>query len=117
VATSAIGLRRDGEANVDGHAHQELKELAELTGGAPYFPDRPEQLGEAAVEIATEIVSQYTNAEVPPDRSPNGSYSKLRVVVRKSDERHVRARTGYRATRDSSRRAGSRKQQEGSGEV
>ena len=44
-----------------------LKQLAQLTGGAAFFPDRPGQIKEVFQGIAAEIRASYTLKCVPPE--------------------------------------------------
>lgn len=96
VTVYAIGLSTPLRAAARG----DLDDLAELTGGAALYPDSLEQLEGAALEIARDIRSQYTLAYSPSDRKLDGTYRKLKVKVKRSDTLVVRARRGYRATRE-----------------
>lgn len=74
-----------------------LKQLAQLTGGAAFFPDQPGQVKEVFERIAEEIRSTYTLGYVPPDLPRNGDFRRVRVTVTAPDRRGLTARTrsGY----------------------
>lgn len=96
VTIYAIGLLNP-ELQADSSARNELDELTESTGGAAYYPASLESIDAVALAIAHEIRNQYTIAFNRTDRL-DGSYRKLRVVVRGAGSLVVRARAGYWAT-------------------
>jgi hypothetical protein len=75
----------------------ELNELTESTGGAAYYPATLEGVDAVAVAVAREIRNQYTIAFSRTDQL-DGSYRKLRLVVRGEGPLLVRTRAGYWAT-------------------
>jgi len=79
-----------------------LKQLAQLTGGAAFFPDRPGQIKEVFQGIAAEIRASYTLGYVPPEAPGNNDYRRVRVTVTTPDRRGLiaRTRTGYFPRRD-----------------
>jgi Ca-activated chloride channel family protein len=74
-----------------------LKQLAQLTGGAAFFPDRPGQVKDVFMRIADEIRATYTLGYVPPDTPKSGEFRRVRVVVTDPNRRDLTARTrsGY----------------------
>lgn len=97
VTVYAIGLLNAENQAEASSARQELDELTESTGGAAYYPASLESIDAVALAIAHEIRNQYTIAFNRTDRL-DGTYRKLRVVVRGSSSLVVRARAGYWAT-------------------
>jgi VWFA-related protein len=81
---------RDGGRDV-------LKQLAQLTGGAAFFPDRPGQVAQAFERIAQEIRAGYILGYEPRDEPGNEDFRSLRVEVTGPDRRALTARTrsGY----------------------
>jgi VWFA-related protein len=74
-----------------------LKQLAQLTGGAAFFPDRPGQVAQALGRIAQEIRAGYILGYEPRDEPRNDAFRSLRVEVTGPDRRALTARTrsGY----------------------
>lgn len=97
ITVYAIGLLNEGDQSGAGSARHELDELTESTGGAAYYPASLEGIDAIALAIAREIRNQYTIAFNRTARL-DGSYRKLRVVVRGEGRFVVRARAGYWAT-------------------
>ncbi len=91
ITVYAIGLLNEGDQSGAGSARHELDELTESTGGAAYYPASLEGIDAIALAIAREIRNQYTIAFNRTARL-DGSYRKLRVVVR-GEGRFDRART------------------------
>jgi Ca-activated chloride channel family protein len=74
-----------------------LKQLAQLTGGESFFPNRTSEVTRVFEQIATEIRAGYTLGYVSPDEPRDGSYRRVRVVVTTPERQRliVRARNGY----------------------
>jgi VWFA-related protein len=74
-----------------------MRELARLTGGETYRPDRPREVETALREIARQIRHTYTIGFVPSHSPGDESFRRLRVEVDTPDRRRVRVRTrgGY----------------------
>jgi Ca-activated chloride channel family protein len=74
-----------------------LKQLAQLTGGAAFFPDKVGQVKEVFQRIAQEIRTSYVLGYVPPDAPRNGEFRRVRVTVTAQGRRGLTARTrsGY----------------------
>jgi len=86
-----IGMR--GSAAPD-----ELKKLAEVTGGFAHFPANIEQCRESMAEIAATVSRQYSLGYYPTDTARDGKWRKLRIeVARPGGEYAVRTRRGYYA--------------------
>ena len=88
-----IGMR--GSAAPD-----ELRTLAEVTGGSAHFPTDVEQCREAMMEIAVAVSRQYSLGYYPTDTAHDGKWRKLRITVVRpagAAEHAARTRRGYYA--------------------
>lgn len=75
-----------------------LRQLAQSTGGAAFFPGQRKEIIAACEQIAREIRSQYTIGYVSTNAKQTGGYRAIRVAVRSGPSGGnlvVRARTGY----------------------
>lgn len=97
VAIYAIGLPHDDPSKA-AHARHELDDLAARTGGVAVHVARMDDVQSAALALANQIRQQYTLAYAPVNQSLDGSYRKIRVVVRSRGPISVRTRAGYYAT-------------------
>ena len=104
IAIYAIGLPLD-DASKARHARGELVDLTEPTGGLSLHLASMDDIGPTALRVAREIRQQYTLAYTPRNQSSDGSYRKIRVVLKEGRRMSVRARAGYYATPDSWRHA------------
>ncbi len=77
-----------------------LGQLAEETGGRPFFPYAVDDLAQSFQDIGDELRSQYSLAYVPTNRNADGKFRKIRIEVNRKGL-HVRARKGYYAPRAS----------------
>jgi VWFA-related protein len=100
IAIYAIGLPLD-DAGKARHARGELGDLTERTGGLLLYLASMDDIGPTALRVAREIRQLYTLAYTPRNQSSDGSYRKIRVVVKGVQRLSVRARAGYYATPDS----------------
>jgi Ca-activated chloride channel homolog len=76
-----------------------LRRLASVTGGVAYFPDTDREVVESLDHIAANIRRGYLIGYVPANTAHDGTYRRVKVLVRapgKKDLR-VRSRDGYRA--------------------
>ena len=99
IAIYAIGLPHEHQATA-AHARRELDDLTESTGGVARHVATIDEADETAVELAHEIRQQYTVAYTPLNPAHDGSYRKIRVVVKAHERVSVRTRAGYFATPD-----------------
>ena len=76
-------------------AVEQLRTLAEATGGAAYFPLSLEELGEIYGLIADELNSQYAISYYPKNRRFDGAWRNLRVEVPGRPGVWVQVRPGY----------------------
>lgn len=110
VLVYTIGLQLMHEATDLGDASgavresvENLRALAEATGGSAYFPLRLEELEEVYAEIAAELENQYSLSYSPTNQQWNGEWRAL-VVRLKNGAGHVQARPGYYGTGPGGRR-------------
>ncbi|HKX26967.1 MAG TPA: VWA domain-containing protein [Blastocatellia bacterium] len=74
-----------------------LVALASATGGAPFLPDKLEDLDAVFRQIAAELQAQYLLGYYSTDERTDGGYRQIAVRVSKKPELRVRARKGYYA--------------------
>ena len=74
-----------------------LEQLADISGGRAFFPERVSELPETCRRIAADIRSQYTLGYIPSNQNKDGKFRKIRVEVRspQQDKLTVRTRSGY----------------------
>jgi Ca-activated chloride channel family protein len=76
-----------------------LRRLARVTGGMAYFPDSDREVVEDLDRIAGNIRRGYLIGYVPSNAAHDGTYRRLKVLVRAPGKRDLRvqSRDGYRA--------------------
>jgi len=92
-----VGSRRMGSMG-GRETRRELERLAEVTGARAHFPTEIEQCRKSMREIAREVSQQYSLGYYPTNRSRDGKWRELRVVVEQgaSKKKYVaRSRPGY----------------------
>jgi VWFA-related protein len=92
------GLFKRGRAR--GKPADELKLLAEATGGQAYFPKSLDEVEPTCVQIARDLRNQYTLAYYPTNTKKDGTFRAVRVDAMQSRTRErlaVRTRPGYYA--------------------
>ena len=72
-----------------------LQELAEATGGRPFFPYHVDDLDQSFQDIGDELRNQYSIAYQPTNYVIDGRYHKIRIEVPDHKGYQVRARRGY----------------------
>ena len=93
--TSSLFKIRGGEAH---RAAKVLKDLAEATGGEPYFPKSLDEVEATCRQIARDIRNQYTLVYRPTNLKKDGTFRNIRVEAFQShgrDKLVVRTRPGY----------------------
>jgi Ca-activated chloride channel homolog len=79
-------------------ADQNLKHLAEPTGGEALFPGTARNLERSFARISQELRHRYEVAYRPADFAANGRFHRIRIWARKSGKKlKVKARQGYYA--------------------
>lgn len=82
-----------------GRGDQVLKQLAEETGGQPFFPPSVEEMSVSFKNIEEELRSQYALTYVPADFKPNGQFRPIYLYC--NDRRYIaRTRKGYFAPKE-----------------
>jgi VWFA-related protein len=75
-----------------------LQELAEETGGRPFFPYHVDDLDQSFQDIGDELRNQYSIAYLPTNYVIDGRYHKIHIEVPQHKGYQVRARRGYFAS-------------------
>lgn len=97
IALYAIGVPQ-ADASKAARRRHELDDLTERTGGAAIHPATLDEVEPVAIRLAHQVRRRYTLAYVPLNQSLDGSYRKIRVVVKASEPVSVQSRAGYYAT-------------------
>jgi VWFA-related protein len=96
VLIYAVGVLGEEQRHEAAKAKRALKELTSATGGMAFYPKDVNEVNGLALEIASDIRSQYTLAYTPPN--PNdGTYRQIKVEVDAPGRPTVRTRSGYYA--------------------
>jgi Ca-activated chloride channel family protein len=82
-----------------GKGDQVLTEMAEATGGQPFFPPSVEEMTASFKQIEEELRSQYALTYAPADFKTNGAFRSIYLYC-KNPHYQVRAKKGYFAPRD-----------------
>jgi VWFA-related protein len=75
-----------------------LRELAEATGGEPYFPKSLDEVESTCRQIARDIRNQYTLVYRPTNLKKDGTFRNIRVDAFQDKGKNkllVRTRPGY----------------------
>ena len=101
-----IGVVNPASDSLEGAGRGSLMELAELTGGATFFPvDPKKEIAEVFDRISNDLQSQYLAGFYPYDPKCDGKWHPVRVTVRGPSisgkasvtQLKVRTRNGYYA--------------------
>ncbi len=100
VYTIGLQLMQDGTELGDASGAvkrgvEQLRAIADATGGAPYFPIGLEELEEIYGLIADELNSQYALSYYPRNARYDGTWRQLRVEVKGNPGAFVQVREGY----------------------
>ena len=74
-----------------------LQDLAEETGGRPFYPYHVDDLDQSFQDIGEELRNQYSLAYNPLNHALDGRYHKIRIDLPEHKGYQVRARRGYYA--------------------
>jgi Ca-activated chloride channel family protein len=92
----SIGI---GNSKQEGIDRGPLREIAELTGGRAFFPDKKFDLTAAFAEIERELRTQYMLAYSSTNKKRDGAYRKITIEITNPDLRkenlQLRHRPGY----------------------
>jgi VWFA-related protein len=94
--------RDDGSASYD-IAMEQLRMVAEQTGGVMYSPRRIEELSGVYSGIANDLLNQYQLGYNPTDTVMDGSWREICVKIRNRPDAVVRTRKGYFAVKANGR--------------
>ncbi|PYR92458.1 MAG: VWA domain-containing protein [Acidobacteria bacterium] len=97
IAIYSIGLPHADRSNA-ARAGREVDELAERTGGLAVHVSDLSSVGWTAIDLAHQIRQQYTLGYTPMNPRLDGSYRRIRVVVKSAGRLTVHTRAGYFAT-------------------
>jgi VWFA-related protein len=84
ISTSLMGMHTKGDDN--------LKELAEATGGRAFFPTKLDDVSAAFSDIQDELRSQYSISYRAENLVANGQFRPIQITVKGLK---VRAKKGY----------------------
>jgi Ca-activated chloride channel family protein len=103
VSLYTIGLLSSGYANYGKYGEtgkSVLKQLADVTGGASFFPDNINQVEEICKRIARDLRNQYTIGYRPSNAKLDGSWRKVQVRLNRpqnTPKLKIRTKQGYYA--------------------
>ena len=83
-----------------------LQDLANLTGGRAFFPSSIQELEGICAAIGVDLKNQYVLGYLPSNRLADGKWRKIKVKINRTKGKpslNVRAKTGYYASRLTSR--------------
>lgn len=80
-------------------ANDQMKMLADSTGGNSFLPPRLEDLTSIFKQIAGELRAQYLLQYYSGDEAPKGKFLRIRVSTPTHPDVRIRAREGYYVTR------------------
>lgn len=98
VLIYAIGLLNQEQRRERKRAKRALNALTKASGGLAYYPKDVTQVENIAITVAHEIRNQYVIAYSPLNQKLDGSYRRIRVVVKAKGHPLVRTRSGYYAS-------------------
>jgi Ca-activated chloride channel family protein len=93
-----IGLYDEDDTDRDPRA---LKKIAGDSGGRAFLPETPTELGQAWLDIASGIRSQYTIGFTSTNAARNGAFRKVMITVANHSGKKytIQTRKGYMAPR------------------
>lgn len=80
---------------LQGRTRDDLKRLAEETGGLAYFPRNMKECDQACRDIARRVSRQYSLGYYPSKTNWDGSWRELRVELARPEQLTIGARRGY----------------------
>jgi len=100
VLIYCVGLLAEEDKRSASRAKRELNALTEASGGEPFYPKEVSEVGPIAHQVARDIRSQYTISYTPSNAAMDGTFRRIKMVVRAPGNPTARTRTGYYATPD-----------------
>jgi Ca-activated chloride channel family protein len=92
INPSGPGLRLNV---ISQRAQDQMKMLADSTGGNSFVPPRPEDLDGVFRQIAAELRAQYLLQYLSNNEAPPGKFLRIKVTTPARTDLHIRARQGY----------------------
>lgn len=100
VLIYAIGLLTEEDRREAKKAQRALQLLTESTGGVVFYPKDVSEVDRIAHQVAHDIRNQYTIAYTPTNTALDGTFRRVKVVVKGPGNPIARTRSGYYATPD-----------------
>jgi VWFA-related protein len=101
-----IGILSQEESRDRKKAQRAIDALTKASGGASYYPGDVSEVEAIADQVARDIRSQYVIAYSPANQNLDGTFRAIKVVAN-GGRYTVRTRTGYYATPEPKKKAGS----------
>jgi VWFA-related protein len=98
VLIYAVGLLSEEDHRAAANARHQLNALSEATGGEAFYPKDVSEVDRIAHQVARDLRSQYTIEYTPSNPAMDGTFRRIRIVVKASGSLTPRTRTGYYAT-------------------
>jgi Ca-activated chloride channel homolog len=97
VTVYAIGSSDHQSSFVRERGRSVLRSIAELTGGAAFFPSTVKELDQIYEKVLAEIRAQYTIGYLSTNDKADGAWRKVevRIVPKNRKDAQVRSRRGY----------------------
>jgi VWFA-related protein len=99
VSIYVIGLLGGEDRREAGRAKRALEDLAMATGGEAFFPKDRSEANHSAEDVARDIRGQYTIVYSPSNAAMDGSWRRIRVMVKAPGHPIARTRLAYCATK------------------
>jgi len=100
VLIYSVGLLSEEDRRAAANAKHQLHALSEATGGEAFYPREVSEVDRIAHQVARDLRNQYTIEYTPSNLAMDGTFRRIRVVVKASGSPTPRTRTGYYATPD-----------------
>jgi len=100
VLIYTVGLLSEEDHKAAANAKHQLDTLSEATGGEAFYPKEVSEVDRIAHQVARDLRNQYTIEYSPSNPAMDGTFRKIRVVVKAPGNPTPRTRTGYYATPD-----------------
>ena len=89
----AVGLL-ENTGSYKNELRMRLQQMVEATGGQAFFPYTLKDLDSSYEKVLAEIKAQYHLGYVPTNNTPDGSWRKVEIKIKRSDAK-TRTRKGY----------------------
>jgi Ca-activated chloride channel homolog len=98
VLIYAIGLLNEEDPGEARKARRSLDQITQATGGKSLYPKELADVDQIAQQVARDVRNQYVLGYTPANADLDGSYRKIKVVVKGPNRPVARTRAGYYAT-------------------